>query len=145
MTPDCKLWFANSVQSDVHLQVSFNKSNTFSGAMNWIHKGSVTNDKHLQNSDFSDNMPNHPKHTFTNDFIFHTNYPRLHLSMVCSASSKSPPTPFVDPTRWPLQVILDLPVSWCSPHQQPNPAQNWGHVSVTLSPKDIGSYITLAS
>lgn len=39
----------------------------------------------------------------------------------------------VDPTHWPLQVVLDLPVSRRHPHQQPNPSQNRGHVSVMLN------------
>lgn len=41
--------------------------------------------------------------------------------------------PLLKASNWPPQVILDLPVSRCSAHEQPNPAQNWRHVSVTLT------------
>lgn len=59
-------------------------------------------------------------------------------SMVCCVSPQWLPSccfHFLKPTQWPLQVILDLPVSRCSPHQQPNPAQNRGHVSWRLGPR----------
>lgn len=75
------------------------------------------------------------KHTLRNYSIFHTSNTPLYKSMVCSWNQMTPlwSNPFQTlRIHWPLQVILDLPLSRCSPHQQPNPAQNRGHVSVTL-------------